>query len=209
MGKAIRDSGISRDQIFLISKVHPKHMKIPNGVYEAALFSLKRLGLSYLDQYLIHWPGVSGISVKSQLLSKYRKTSWQNLERLYFEGKCKSIGVSNFEIRHLQDLEKFRIQPCVNQVEVHPLFIPNEVISYCQSKCIQIVAYSSLARGSHDLLGHPKVSSISRKYECSPAQVNSYLSCETYSLGCSKLVNIQRICSYSKDIEQEAFEGKS
>lgn len=158
VGKAIRESGVSRDQLFVTSKLW-------NGDqgYESTLAAfddtMNKLGLDVLDLYLIHWP-VKG---------KY-KDSWRAMEKLYKEGRIRAIGVSNFQPHHLDDLlADAEVVPAVNQVEFHPLLTQNELLDYCAQKGIQVEAWSPLARGK--LFDNETVKAIGEKYGKSPAQV--------------------------------------
>ncbi|WP_046213777.1 aldo/keto reductase [Paenibacillus wulumuqiensis] len=158
VGKAIRDSGVPRDQLFITSKLW-------NGDqgYESALAAfdatMEKLGLDVLDLYLIHWP-VKG---------KY-KDSWRAMEKLYKEGRIRAIGVSNFQPHHLDDLlADAEVVPAVNQIEFHPLLTQNELLDYCAQKGIQVEAWSPLAQGK--LFDNEVVTAIAEKYGKSPAQV--------------------------------------
>ncbi|MED3690460.1 aldo/keto reductase [Peribacillus butanolivorans] len=158
VGKAIRESGISREELFITSKV----WNTDQG-YETTLQafddSLKRLGLEYLDLYLIHWPGKD----------KYLET-WKALEKLYNEGKVKSIGVSNFHVHHLEKLlANSEIKPVVNQIELHPLLTQVEIRDYCEKHDIKVEAWSPLGRGS--LIEEPTINHIAKKHGKSSAQV--------------------------------------
>ena len=99
--------------------------------------SLRKLGLDYLDLYLIHWPGKD----------KYKDT-WRALEKLYKDGRVKAIGVSNFNVHHLESLlEDAEIKPMVNQVEFHPRLTQTELRDYCKKQGIQVEAWSPLMQG--------------------------------------------------------------
>lgn len=121
--------------------------------------SLKKLGLDYLDLYLIHWP----------VEEKY-KEAWRALETLYKAGKIKAIGVSNFQTHHLEELMKdAEIKPMVNQVEYHPRLTQKEVQTFCQEHGIQLEAWSPLMQGL--LLNNEVLTEIATKYNKSVAQV--------------------------------------
>ncbi|MCA0756842.1 aldo/keto reductase [Paenibacillus sp. N4] len=156
--EAMLETGLAREQLFITSKVWNADLG-----YEAALAafetSLGKLGLDYLDLYLVHWP-VQG---------KY-KEAWRALEKLYAEGKVKAIGVSNFQIHHLQDLmEDARVKPAVNQVELHPRLSQQELRDYCKKQGIQIEAWSPLMQGQ--LLDEPLLQEIAAKHGRTVAQV--------------------------------------
>jgi diketogulonate reductase-like aldo/keto reductase len=156
--EALAENGLSRKDLFVTSKVWNADLG-----YESALAayetSLAKLGLDYLDLYLIHWP-VAG---------KY-KEAWRALETLYKEGRVKAIGVSNFQIHHLEDLMKDAdIKPMVNQVEFHPLLTQKELLGFARSHSIQLEAWSPLMQGQ--LLDNPVLREIADKHGKSIAQV--------------------------------------
>ncbi|GAA3322599.1 aldo/keto reductase [Ectobacillus funiculus] len=162
VGQAIReglaDAGLSREDLFVTSKV----WNADQG-YETTLTafetSLEKLGLDYLDLYLIHWP-VEG---------KYKET-WRALEALYKAGRIRAIGVSNFQIHHLQDLLKeAEIKPMINQVEYHPRLTQVELQTFCKEQGIQLEAWSPLMQGQ--LLDHPELQEIAGQHGKSIAQV--------------------------------------
>ena len=158
VGQGIKESGIAREDLFVTSKVWNADLG-----YESTLAayqtSLDKLGLEYLDLYLIHWP-VAG---------KY-KEAWRALETLYKEGRVRAIGVSNFQVHHLEDLLKdAEIKPMVNQVEYHPRLTQNEVQAFCRENGIQMEAWSPLMQGQ--LLDNEALVDIAAKYNKSVAQI--------------------------------------
>ncbi|MCY9762290.1 aldo/keto reductase [Paenibacillus alvei] len=156
--EGIQKAGISREDLFVTSKVWNADLGYESTIaaYET---SLKKLGLEYLDLYLVHWP-VEG---------KY-KDAWKALETLYKEGRVKAIGVSNFQIHHLEELMKdAEIKPMVNQVEYHPRLTQKDLQSFCQEHGIQLEAWSPLMQGQ--LLDNEVLTEIARKYNKSVAQV--------------------------------------
>lgn len=158
VGKAVRNSGIAREEIFVTTKVQN-----PDQGYESTLRafdeSYKKLGLDYIDLYLIHW-AVPG---------KYLDT-WRALEKLYKDGLVRAIGVSNFQIHHLEDVFSIcEVKPMVNQVEYHPLLTQEPLLGFCKEQQIQLEAWSPLARGQ--ILGHPTLVDIAEKYQKSTAQL--------------------------------------
>ena len=121
--------------------------------------SLERLGLDYVDLYLIHWP-VPGCFLQT----------WKALEKLQASGKVKSIGVSNFRIPELEMLKSVSgIVPAVNQVEFHPLFNQKELLAYCKQEGIALQAYAPLARGAY--LHSPLLLEIGSKYGKTTSQI--------------------------------------
>nr|WP_141334954.1 aldo/keto reductase [Paenibacillus sp. tmac-D7] len=156
--EGLQEAHLSREDLFVTSKVWNADLGYEStlAAYEA---SLNKLGLAYLDLYLIHWP-VQG---------KY-KEAWRALETLYKEGRVKAIGVSNFQIHHLEDLMKeAEIKPMVNQVEFHPLLTQKELLEFCKKQNIQLEAWSPLRQGQ--LLDHPVLKEIAEKHGKSVAQV--------------------------------------
>ncbi len=158
LGEALKESGIPRSQLFVTTKVWNTAQRL--GDIEGAFNrSLERLGLSYLDLYLIHWP-VPGCYL----------STWQEMERIYRSGRVKAIGVANFNISHLEALrEAANIIPAVNQIECHPLCYPQKLISYCQDAGIHVQAYAPLARGAY--LDNDVMCVIGTKYARTPSQI--------------------------------------
>ena len=158
VGKAIKNSGIPREDIFLTTKVWNSDQGYEETL-RAFETSRKVLDTTYLDLYLIHWP-VDG---------KYKQT-WRALEKLYADGKVKAIGVSNFMVSHLEDiLATCEIVPMVNQIEYHPYHQQNEVHQLCREHKIQMEAWSPLMKG--EILKVPAVMDIAEKYGKTPVHV--------------------------------------
>ena len=158
VGAAVRDCGLPRAEVFITTKL----WNTDQG-YDPALSafdaSLERLGLEYIDLFLLHWP-VSG----------KRLESWRALERLLADGRARAIGVSNFMVRHLEELlGHARVAPAVNQIEISPFFQQRDVRAFCDAQGIAIEAYSSLTKGRR--LGHPAVVEVAGRAGRSPAQV--------------------------------------
>ncbi len=156
--EGLKEAGIAREELFVTSKVWNSDLGYESTIaaYET---SLKKLGLEYLDLYLIHWP-VEG---------KY-KDAWRALETLYKEGRVKSIGVSNFQIHHLEDLMKAaEIKPMVNQVERHPRLTQKELQAFCKNNGIQLEAWSPLMQGQ--LLENEILQKIADNHNKSVAQI--------------------------------------
>ena len=158
VGRGIASCGIPRNELFITTKVWNTAQRLGDiqGAFER---SLDRLKLDYVDLYLIHWP-VPGCYL----------STWKVLEEIQKSGRALSIGVSNFEIRHLEELEaNSGIIPAVNQIECHPLCYPKELIDYCQNKGIQVQAYAPLARGAY--LDNDVMCVLGTKYAHTPAQI--------------------------------------
>ena len=158
VGQGIREAGVPREELFITSKVWNSDQGY-DSTLQAYETSLKKLGLDYLDLYLIHWPGKT----------KYKET-WKALEKLYKDGRVRAIGVSNFKVHHLEDLLKdAEIKPMVNQVEYHPHLTQKELLAFCQKEGIQLEAWSPLKQGQ--LLNDPVITEVAAKYSKSAAQV--------------------------------------
>jgi diketogulonate reductase-like aldo/keto reductase len=158
VGQAIKESGVPREEIFITTKVWNSDQGYETTL-QAFETSLQKLGLDYVDLYLVHWP-VKG---------KYKET-YKALEKLYKEGRVRAIGVSNFQIHHLEDLmADCEIKPMVNQVEYHPRLSQKELHAFCKKHGIQLEAWSPLMQGK--LLDDPTLIEIGKKYGKSPAQV--------------------------------------
>ena len=155
VGNAIKKSKIPREEIFITTKLanqdHSDTLKAFNE-------SLKKLQLDYIDLYLIHWP------------AEQRLNSWKILEKIYESGNAKSIGVSNFTIKHLKQLlEIAKVIPVINQVEFSPYLYQKELLDFCNENKIQLEAYSPLTRGHK--LNDKKLIDIANNYNKTPAQI--------------------------------------
>lgn len=156
--EAMKETGISREEIFVTSKVWNTDLGY-DSTLTAFETSMEKLGFEYLDLYLIHWP----------VKDKY-KPSWKALEKIYKEGRVKAIGVSNFQIHHLEDImNDAEIKPMVNQVEYHPRLTQKPLHSFCKEQKIQLEAWSPLMRGQ--LLDHEVLKEIAAKHNKTVAQV--------------------------------------
>lgn len=156
VGVAIRASGISREEIFVTTKLWNSDHASSERALET---SLRRLKLDYVDLYLIHYP------------VPQRLRSWRALEKLQQQGKARSIGVSNFTIRHLTELlAQTGIVPTVNQVEFHPYLYQRELLEFCVARGVVIEAYSPLTQGER--LSDRKLLAVAKKYpRASPSPV--------------------------------------
>lgn len=166
LGKAIRDSGIPREEFFLTSKAWKTEMGYKE-VKKAFEQSLKMLGTDYLDMYLIHWP------LPNPDYKEWKELdiqTWKAMEELYQEGKVKAIGVSNFLPHHLENLiQNCEIIPMADQIEFHPGFTQEATVRYCQEKGIYVQAWSPLGR--QRVLSHPLLLGLAEKYKKSAAQI--------------------------------------
>ena len=158
VGKGIQALDIPREDLFVTTKIWNTAQRI-GDIEDSFNRSLERLGLDYVDLYLIHWPvpGCFG-------------NTWKAMEKLREEGKVKSIGVSNFSIQDLELLKTVSdVVPAVNQVAFHPFFNHPELKAYCQENGIALQAYAPLARGAY--LNSPLMIEIGKNHQKSPAQV--------------------------------------
>ena len=160
VGKAIRESGVPRADIFVTTKLWNSDQGYEKGL-KAFDDSLKRLDLEYVDLYLIHWP-----------VPVQRLESWRALEEIYKSGRAKAIGVSNFTVPHLEELlSHLSIVPSVNQVEFHPYIYEDQkpLLEFCKQQGMIMEAYSPLAHGHN--LGNRHISQLADKYGKSNAQI--------------------------------------
>jgi diketogulonate reductase-like aldo/keto reductase len=158
VGAAVRASGVPRAEVFVTTKLWNADQGYDRAL-KAFDASLARLGLDYVDLYLIHWP-VAG----------KRLDSWRALERLHAEGRARAIGVSNFLVPHLNELfAKASEPPAVNQIEVHPFLQQRETRALCAKHEVVVEAYSPL--GSGQWLRHPALLKLAKAVGKSPAQV--------------------------------------
>jgi len=158
VGKAIKESGVKREELFVTTKVWNSDQGFDSTLkaYEA---SLDKLGLDYVDLYLVHWP----------VKATYRET-WKALVKLYEDQRVRAIGVSNHHIHHLEAIiEDTGVVPAVNQVECHPLLTQKELLAYCNDKGIRMEAWSPLMQGNN--LDHETLVTIAKKHNKTPAQV--------------------------------------
>lgn len=160
IGKAIRKSGVTRDKLFLSTKVNPV-WQVKNKVRECVEMQLKNFGVDYFDLVLLHWP-----------VTECYLDNWKELEKLYKEGICRAIGVANCHQHHLESISGISdIVPAVNQIEVHPLLTQKSLIGYCQEKGIVVESYTPIARNDDRLIRIPALKRIAQKYHKSVIQV--------------------------------------
>ena len=162
VGEAIRKSDLDRAEVFVTSKLSNDAHR-PDDARRAFDQTLTALDSDYVDLFLIHWP----------LPTKYDGdyvSTWQTLEEFYRDGRARSIGVSNFQPRHLRRLHtECDVPPAINQIEVHPYLTQDEVRGFCAEHQIAIEAWSPIAQGL--VLNDPVIDSIARRTGKSPAQV--------------------------------------
>ena len=192
IGQAVKDSRIPREEIFITSKV----WNTQQG-YQAALRafdeSRRRLDTEYLDLYLIHWP--KDLSLET----------WGALEKLYEEGKVRSIGVSNFKIHHLQQLlDEGNMVPMVNQVELHPQFPQLRLRRFCKKFDILLEAWAPLMQG--EAFFHPLLMDLARKYNRSVSQIVLRWHLQTGTVPLPKTVHPGRMRENLKVYDFELFQ---
>lgn len=162
VGQGIADSGLSRSEIFVTTKVATSIMR--NGceaVRRSIDESLAKLNTDYIDLLLIHWP-----------VKNYVKPTWEVMEDYVRQDKVRSIGVSNFNRHHLDDLLSYAdIRPVINQIEVHPLMTQEKNIAYNHELGIQVEAWGPFGQGDIDVVGHPVLQLLAQKYQKTASQI--------------------------------------
>lgn len=158
VGQAIRASGIPREQLFVTTKLFREAAGYDEA--KAAMgASLERLGLDYVDLYLMHWP-----------VAEHRNESWRGMESAVDDGRARAIGVSNFEPKHIESLlADAKIVPAVNQVELHPFWQRANVVEYCRAKGIAVEAWGPLTKGQR--LDDPTLTEVAAACGKTSAQV--------------------------------------
>lgn len=224
VGKAIRDSGIPRDEIFVTTKLWGTQHRHPDVALNQ---SLERLGLDYVYLYLIHWPVAfndEGLETEEQLLSipenadgsrKLDFTNWNfiktwELVQKLPKSKAKAVGVSNFSVKNLIDLlsaPTTTTVPAVNQIETHPLLPQNELIEFGKLNGILIEAYSPLGSQNSPLFANETLKSIAEFYGVSVAQVLINWGLKRGYIVLPKSVHIERVEANLKvfDLKDEDF----
>lgn len=156
VGRGMRDSGVSRGEIFLSTKLWPSEYENDNAVDE----TLERLGVDYVDLLYIHQPA-------GNWLAGYRQ-----LEKAYREGKAKAIGISNFEGKYIEELQtKWEVVPQFVQVEAHPYFTQKELCKTLDKYNIRLMSWYPLGHGDQSLINEPVFAKLGKKYGKTPAQV--------------------------------------
>ncbi|HEY2510450.1 MAG TPA: aldo/keto reductase [Polyangiaceae bacterium] len=158
VGDGVRESGVPRSEVFVTTKLWNDDQG-----YDAALrafdSSLNRLGLEYVDLYLIHWP-----------VAEHRKESWRALEKLFAEKRARAIGVSNYLVSHLEEMSSYaKVLPAVNQIEVHPFLQHTDTRAFCRKHGIVVEAYSPLTHATK--MDHPTIAKVAKGAGKTNAQV--------------------------------------
>lgn len=166
VGEGLRRSGLKREEVLITSKAWRDEMGYEN-ILAAFERSCRRLGVDYIDLYLLHWPRVPATDPDWK---EHNAGSWRGLEELYRAGKVRAIGLSNFLTEHLEALcETAEIAPMVDQLEYHPGWTQWETVSWCRSRSIQVEAWSPMGRTR--VLNDPLVLELAEKYRVSPARL--------------------------------------
>ena len=202
VGKAILDSGIPRERLFITTKLW-NQVRGYEETIEAVETSLRKLKLDYIDLYLIHWPNPL----------KYRdcweeknSESWRAMEDLYQMGKIKAIGVSNFLIHHLEALKKTRrIAPMVNQIKLFPGLQQEELCRYCEKEQIVLEAYSPFGTGR--IFEVQELKELAQKYNKTVAQICIRYAIQKNRIPLPKSVTRERILSNLKVFDFELEEA--
>lgn len=159
VGAAIKESGVSREEIFLTTKLWTEDVR-QGRTREAFFESLKRLQTEYADLYLIHWP------------AKGYEAAWEEMARLYEEGYIRAIGVSNFHQVHMEALSNRKaVVPAVNQIESHPYFSNQELIDNCKNRGMAVEAWCPLGGAGGHLLEDRVLAELAAEYGKTPAQI--------------------------------------
>jgi 2,5-diketo-D-gluconate reductase A len=162
VGEAVRSSGLDRDDVYVTSKLSNAFHR-PDDARRAFDETLSALGFDYVDLFLIHWP-------LPALYDGDFVSTWRTLEELQRDGRARSIGVSNFQVAHLERLAaETDTVPAVNQIELHPYFLNDEVRAYGEAHGIATEAWSPIAQGA--VLDDPVVAGIAERVDRTPAQL--------------------------------------
>lgn len=177
---------LQRKDIFLSSKLPITHFET-SAAKQAIDSTLKNLQTEYLDVYVINFPGAHKVDVKNNAaLKKLRTESWSVLEKYQADGKLKAIGVSNYTIHHLSEMESYsKTLPSINQSEFHPYNVTNDLLDFCIKHKIHLQAHSPLgsAKSKQALLKDPVIIELSQKYKCQPSQlVLAWAICQNVSV---------------------------
>ena len=155
VGQGIRESDVPRDEIFLTTKLWPDDFNDPNTAFNT---SLQKLGLDYVDIYLVHWP------------RGMKESVWRSLESLVQDGQVKTIGISNFSIVETEELLSYcEIQPAINQVLFNPFTFDKAILEYSSRKGIALEGYKPLTRGEH--INDTTIAALANKYNKTSAQI--------------------------------------
>lgn len=160
IGKAVRESGVSREELFVTTKLWNDDIANDNA-QKAFETSLRTLGLDYVDLYLVHWP------IKDKYISV-----WNEMEKIAQSGRARAVGVCNYQEEHLQEIINLKsLVPVVNQIELHPYLSQEPLVEFCSQYDIKIESWSPLCANKNNLLQEESLKEIGRKYSKTAAQV--------------------------------------
>lgn len=231
VGQGVRECGIARDELFVVSKVAAE-CKTYKETVASIDKSLSRMGLNYLDMMIIHSPQPwAEVNQSDNRYEEGNREAWKALEDALKEGKLKAIGLSNFQIHDIENILKVaQIKPMVNQILLHISNTPIELVEYCQKNDIVVEAYSPMAHG--EILNHKEIADMAKKYKVSVPRLcikytlqlgtvslpktanpehmksNSDLDFEISSEDMEKLKNFKKIESYGNSSIFPVYGGK-
>lgn len=166
VGDGLKQSGIAREQLFISGKLWNSKRQFA-AAQKACRKSLKNLQIEFFDQFLLHWPASPAVHTNWRDITA---EAWRALEKLKEDGVVRTIGVCNFKVHHLEALmDMAQIAPEINQIELHPGWLPQKEIDFCNKHGIQIEAWSPLGNGL--LLTNPELQQIAQAHSKTPAQV--------------------------------------
>lgn len=198
IGTAIKESKVKREELFIASKLSNDYRGYETTI-KAFEETLEKLGLDYLDLYLIHWPAARG---KKEECDKINIETWRAFEYLYKKGKIKAIGVSNFLAHHLKPIiENCEIKPMINQIEYHPGQMQKDIVEYCINNNIILEAWSPLGTGK--MLENMKLQEIAKKYNKSVAQLCIKWCIQNKVIPITKTINKNRMLENIKIFDFE------
>lgn len=187
VGRAVQDSGVPRQELFLTTKLWNDDMRADRQL-QAFERSLKHLRTDYVDLYLIHWP-VADVFVRS----------WKVLEEIYASGRAKAIGISNFHAPHLETLlAEAAVIPAVNQIEIHPYLSQEPLIALCEKHGIAAEAWSPLGGNGAPVMDDPALKAVAAKYGKTPAHVALRWNLQRGGIVLPKSVHKERIAANSQ-----------
>lgn len=191
--RGLAENNLKREDLFVTSKIWNAHISYGEAL-EAYEDSLQKLGLDYLDLYLIHWPGDNAF-----------KDAWLALESLYEQKKIKAIGVSNFQIHHLEELKEYaKVTPVINQIELHPMLSQTELRQYHADHNIKTQAWSPLMQGQ--ILKNEVINEIAERYNKTAAQIVLRWDIQQGILLNVKSIRIERMISNAQIFDFELLE---
>lgn len=158
VGKALKASGLPRDQYHLTTKLQPSDQQGFDAALAGVSASLAKLGVDFVDCYLMHWPATARLAVDSPKNAALRLESWRGIVEARNKGLTREIGVCNFQVRHLEAIVAAGLPlPQVHQLELHPMCRQSEVVAWCRARGIAIEAYSPLAQFDKRIVSNPRI----------------------------------------------------